>query len=133
MQLRKYRLLNKQNHISSNFFVIISMVCICITKFQRMVLSSRVFSTFKISQYSKVDDILALFLTILLVFGQLKHICAPLWKSSMAKTRSAGLVLPPLSVTTISVYTTSYTLELLNVLHMDSYDMNDIQISNSKS
>ena len=51
----------------------------------------------------------------------------------MAKTRSARLVLPPLSVTTISVYTTSYTLELLNVLHMDSYDMNDIQISNSKS
>ena len=51
----------------------------------------------------------------------------------MAKTRSAGLVLPPLSVTTISVYTTSYTLELLNVLHMDLYDMNDVQISNSKS
>ena len=27
MQLRKYRLLNKQNHISSNFFVIIIVVC----------------------------------------------------------------------------------------------------------
>ena len=132
MQLRKYRLLNKLNLVYSNFFAIISVVCICIMKFQRMVVPSRVFSTFKLSKYSKVD-ILALFLTINLVFGWLNHICAPLWKSSMAKTRSAGLVLPPLSVTTIPVYTTSYTLELLNVLHMDSYDMNDIQISNSKS
>ena len=61
VQLRKYRVLNKQNRIPSNFFVIISVVCMHYEV-------SEDGSTFELSKYSKVH-IPFLFLTVHLVFG----------------------------------------------------------------
>ena len=67
LQLRKYRLLNKQNHIYSNFFVIISMVCMHYEVSEDSFTLWSLLVTFKHSKHSKTHHISALFLTIHLV------------------------------------------------------------------